>query len=76
MQINMFMVRVRFVSDAKGPLEDKPKRVVVTLARNHEEALQHARDRFVEMTRAGVIVEYGAPSQLPDTVDPEALATL
>lgn len=26
MQISMFMVRVRFVSDGKGPLEAKPRR--------------------------------------------------
>lgn len=40
MQINMYMVRVRLVSDAKGPLETKPQRVVVTLALNHTEALR------------------------------------
>ncbi len=63
----MFMVRVRFVSDAKGPLEAKPKRVVVTLARDHGEALQKARERFAEMSLAGVTVAYDTPSQLSDT---------
>jgi hypothetical protein len=67
MQINMFMVRVRFVEDSKGPLEAKPKRVVITIARDHGEALQKARAQFAEMSLAGVTVAYDTPSQLSDT---------
>lgn len=68
MQISMFTVSVRFVSDGKGPLEAKPKRTVVTLAGNHLEALQKARTRFIEVESAGVAVEYGFPSQCADTI--------
>ena len=73
MLIRMFMVPVRFVRDAKGALEAKAKRVVVTLARNHEEALQRARGRYVDVEAAGVTVEYSDPAQLPDTFAIEAL---
>ena len=73
MQISMFTVRVRFVSDAKGPLEAKPKRAVLTLARDLEEALHHAHTQFAEVEAAGVVVEYDRPSQLPDTFATESL---
>lgn len=73
MQINMYMVRVRLVSDAKGPLETKPQRVVVTLALNHTEALRHARACYADLESAGVVVEYADPSQLSDTVALESL---
>ncbi len=73
MQVNIYMVRVRLVSDVKGPLEAKPQRVVITLALNHAEALRHARDRYADLESAGVVVEYGDPSQLADTVALESL---
>ncbi len=73
MQISMFAVSVRFASDSKGLLEAKPRRVVVTLARDHEEALRHAHAQFAEVAAAGVVVEYGTPIQLPDTISLESL---
>ena len=73
MQIHLYAVRVRFVCDAKGPLEAKPQRVVVTIARNHEEALQNARSLFWEMVSAGVTVECGDPRQLSDIIAVESL---
>jgi hypothetical protein len=73
MKISMFAVRVRFVSDANGALEGKPGRVVVTLARDHEDALQQTRAHFLEIARLGVTLEYGDPSQLHDTVALESL---
>jgi len=72
-QINMNAVHVRFVSDAKGPLEDKPKSVVLTLAVDHEVAIQHARAYFAEVVSTGVVLEYSYPHQLFDTLAIEAL---
>ncbi len=74
MLISMFTVTVCFVRDARGPLKAKTKCVVVTLARSHEEALQRARARFVDVEAAGVAVEYSSPAQLPDTFTVESLA--
>lgn len=34
MQINIYKIRVRFVRDAKGELEAKPGRVILTIAHN------------------------------------------
>ena len=74
MLIRMFSVPVRFVSDTRrGALEAKAGRVVITLARNQGEALQHARARFMDVEGAGVTVEYSDPTQLPDTFTIEAL---
>ena len=69
----MYAVRVRFVRDSKGPLEDKPKRVTVTIARNHEEAMQRTVAHFFEIARVGVEIEYGEPMQLSDTIALESL---
>ena len=73
MQINMYAVRVCCVRDAKGPLERHLPCVVITIARDHKEALQRAHERFANMTAGGVVVEYGDPSQLSDTVALESL---
>jgi hypothetical protein len=54
----MYVVSIRFVSDSKGLLEDKPKRVVVTLAYDHETALQQAFAHFFDLRSAGVVVKY------------------
>lgn len=73
MQISMYAVRVRFVADTRGPLDDKPRHVAITLARNHEEATSNVRARYAETERAGVVVEYQPPSHLPDTVALESM---
>jgi hypothetical protein len=69
----MYVVSIRFVSDSKGLLEDKSKRVVVTLAYDHETALQQAFSHFADLRSAGVVVKYGEPIQLSDTISLESL---
>ncbi len=66
-------MRVRFVRDASGPLEDKAKRVVITIARDHEEALRRVRAYFAEVAEVGVTLDYGDPSRLSDTIALESL---
>lgn len=73
MQISMFMVRVRFVFDSKSPLETKIQRVVITLAREHNEASLCTRGHFVELELAGVVIEYDTPIKLSDTTSFESL---
>lgn len=73
MQLSMYAVRVRFVADAKGPLDEKPRNVIITLARNHDEAAANARERYADMERAGVTIEYQPPSHLPDSFAIESL---
>lgn len=73
MQISMFMGRVRFVCDSKGPLETKPQRVAITLAREHNEAILCVRSHFVEAELAGVVIEYDTPIELSDTTSFESL---
>lgn len=73
MQLHMYAVRVRFVRDARGPLEDKPKRTILSIARTREEASDRARAHFLEMTQAGIVVELGEPTQLQDTIALESL---
>ncbi len=73
MQINIYKVRVRFVRDAKGELEVKPGRVILTVARNHDEARRSAMSYFGDLTLAGIEIEYEYPSQLSDTFAVEGL---
>lgn len=65
--VKMYKVPVRFVSDAKGPLEAKPGRVVVTIADSSEHAADNALALFREVIAAGVDVEIGYAAQLSDT---------
>lgn len=73
MQIAMFAVGVRFARDARGPLEAKFRRVLVTLAHDHDEALERARTHFTDVAMSGVTVEYERPVQLADTIQLESL---
>ena len=73
MKINMYAVCVRFVQDAKGLLDDKAQWVIVTIARDHNEAADNARGQYKDIERAGVKIEYSPPMQLPDSVAVESL---
>ena len=68
MQISIFRVTVRFVRDASGRLEDKPKRACLVVARDHDEALAVARNRFTDEAAAGIEIEYGTPAHRGDCV--------
>lgn len=70
MQISMYVVRVRFVRDARGPLEAKPGRVVITIARDHAEALANAEARFdgIATMADGLEIEYESATKIADTV--------